>query len=59
MRPESGQKFKAYDMSNGRRSKIGEPFEAKRITDKKVEAVDKYGCARVFSFDIWRFQIVG
>jgi len=46
-------------MSNGRRSKIGEPFEAKRITDKKVEAVDKYGCARVFSFDIWRFQIVG
>ena len=58
MRPKRGDKFKAYEIETGRKAKVGGPFKAKRVIDKKVDAVDRHGWLRVFSFDAWRFQIV-
>ena len=59
MRPKRGDNFKAYEIATGRKAKTGGPFKAKRVTDKKVEAVDRHGWLRVFSYDTWRFQKVG
>ena len=59
MKPKRGEKFKAYEIETGQKAKLGGPFKAKRVTEKKVEAVDRFGWLRVFGFDTWRFQIVG
>ena len=58
VRPKNGQKFKAYEIATGQKAK-GDPFRAKRITSKKIEAVDRFGWLRVFPFDVWRFKLVG
>lgn len=53
-----GDKFKAYEILTGRKAKVGGPFKAKRVTDKKVEAKDRHGWLRCFMTDLWRFEIV-
>lgn len=59
MRPKNGEKFKAYEIATGKKAKVGGPFTAVRVTEKKVEAKDRHGWLRVFPFDIWRLEVVG
>lgn len=53
-----GDKFKAYEITTGRKAKVGQPFKATRVTAKKVEAKDRHGWLRVFGLDTWRLEVV-